>query len=592
MMNKEKKYVNISPEKFKLVRQDAKISDVKFDTKPIGYFKDAFIRFKKNKSSVVAAIIIICLLLFAIFAPIISKYETTTVDGYYNKALPKAEAFSALGWDGARVEKDRAKKAYDRLMGIGLEKNSNADNRDYTAVKKVISSKEVTTIEKNKEVTDTYYDLDVDSYNSVGFIYKNLSLFEYITIQAYQEASNKQLFFPLPQYNNAVSDANVWYHLSEKEAKKVYKAVSQKIEYKELVGDLEVSGEYSPAYIGSTSKHSGLYYSSRVDGDDGSFTYKEYYVSGSSLKFKETENTYYLYAKKNQTGYKTRILYSEYYKFLNSEWSLKDGVTQEQILTEFANVKNEEEAKAVFAKFDFNLDTGFYAEFWFGANQFGKDIFTLLGSGARLSFILAISISAINLTIGAIYGAIEGYYGGVADLIMERCAEILSGVPFIVVATLFNLHLQEKVGPLVSLLFAFVLTGWLGMAGRVRMQFYRFKGQEYILSSRTLGASDIRIMFKHIFPNAIGTIITGSILSIPGVIFSESSLSYLRIIDLETSGFTSVGTLLSNGSTFVNTYPHILIAPVLFISLLMISFNLFGNGLRDALNPSLRGADE
>jgi oligopeptide transport system permease protein len=175
---------------------------------------------------------------------------------------------------------------------------------------------------------------------------------------------------------------------------------------------------------------------------------------------------------------------------------------------------------------------------------------------------------------------------------MERCAEILSGVPFIVVATLFNLHLQEKVGPLVSLLFAFVLTGWLGMAGRVRMQFYRFKGQEYILSSRTLGASDLRIMFKHIFPNAIGTIITGSILSIPGVIFSESSLSYLRIIDLETSGFTSVGTLLSNGSGFVNTYPHILVPPVVFISLLMISFNLFGNGLRDALNPSLRGADE
>ena len=592
MMNKENKYNNISPEKFKLVRQDAKISDVKFDTKPIGYFKDAFIRFKKNKSSVVAAIIIVCLLLFAIFAPIISKYETTTIDGYYNKALPKAEAFSALGWDGSRVEKNRAKKAYDRLMGIGLEKNSNADNKNYVAVKKVISSKEVTTIEKNKEVTDTYYDLDVDSYNSVGFIYENLNLFDYITIQAYQEASNKQLFFPLPQYYNTVSDANVWYQLSEKEAKKVYKAVSQNIEYKELVGDLEVSGEYTPAYIGVASPNSDSYFSSKIDGDNGSYTYKEFYVSGSSLKFKEYDNMYYRYAIKNQTGYKTRILYSEYYRFKNTEWSLKDGVTKEQILAEFANVTTEEEAKAIFAKFNFDLDTGFYAEFWFGTNQYGKDIFTLLGSGARLSFILAISISAINLTIGAIYGAIEGYYGGVADLIMERCAEILSGVPFIVVATLFNLHLQEKVGPLVSLLFAFVLTGWLGMAGRVRMQFYRFKGQEYILSSRTLGASDLRIMFKHIFPNAIGTIITGSILSIPGVIFSESSLSYLRIIDLETSGFTSVGTLLSNGSGFVNTYPHILIPPVVFISLLMISFNLFGNGLRDALNPSLRGADE
>ena len=130
------------------------------------------------------------------------------------------------------------------------------------------------------------------------------------------------------------------------------------------------------------------------------------------------------------------------------------------------------------------------------------------------------------------------------------------------------------------------------MAGRVRMQFYRFKGQEYILSSRTLGAKDFRIMFKHIFPNAIGTIITGSILSIPGVVFTESMLSYLGIIDLETSGLTSIGTLLSAGSKFVDKYEHILLFPTAFIALLMISFNLFGNGLRDAFNPSLRGADE
>jgi len=130
------------------------------------------------------------------------------------------------------------------------------------------------------------------------------------------------------------------------------------------------------------------------------------------------------------------------------------------------------------------------------------------------------------------------------------------------------------------------------MASRTRMQFYRFKGQEYVLSARTLGAKDARIMFKHIFPNALGTLITGSILSIPGVIFSESSLSYLHIIDLESSGFTSVGTLLSNGTSYVNTYPHVVFFPAIFISLLMISFNLLGNGLRDAFNPSLRGTDE
>jgi len=175
---------------------------------------------------------------------------------------------------------------------------------------------------------------------------------------------------------------------------------------------------------------------------------------------------------------------------------------------------------------------------------------------------------------------------------MERFSDILSRVPFMVVASLFQLHLASKVGPVWSMLFAFVLTGWIGMAGTTRMQFYRYKGQEYVLAARVLGASDWRIMFRHIFPNALGTIITSSVLVIPGVIFSESSLTYLGIVNLDSSVMTSVGTMLANGRSFLSSHPHIILFPALFISLLEISFNLFGNGLRDAFNPSLRGADE
>ena len=153
-------------------------------------------------------------------------------------------------------------------------------------------------------------------------------------------------------------------------------------------------------------------------------------------------------------------------------------------------------------------------------------------------------------------------------------------------------HLAEKEGPLLSLLFAFVLTGWIGIAARVRMQFYRFKGQEYVLAARTLGASDRRLIFKHIFPNSLGTIVTSAVMTIPGVIFSESMLSYLHIINLEASSLTSIGTMLSNGQGYLSSYPHIIMFPALFIAILEISFNLFGNGLRDALNPSLRGADD
>ena len=127
------------------------------------------------------------------------------------------------------------------------------------------------------------------------------------------------------------------------------------------------------------------------------------------------------------------------------------------------------------------------------------------------------------------------------------------------------------------------------MAKRVRMQFYRFKNREYVLAARTLGAKDGRIMGKHVLPNAIGTIITGSVLSIPATIFSESSLSYLGIINLNTGSMTSVGTLLSNAQPYLTTYPYMILFPAVFICLLMLSFNLFGNGLRDAFNPSLRG---
>lgn len=130
------------------------------------------------------------------------------------------------------------------------------------------------------------------------------------------------------------------------------------------------------------------------------------------------------------------------------------------------------------------------------------------------------------------------------------------------------------------------------MAATTRMQFYRYKNQEYVLAARTLGAKDRRIIWKHIFPNALGTIITSFVLVIPSVIFSESSLTYLGIVNLEGSGTTSVGTMLAAGKNYLTTYPHIILFPALFISLLMICFNLFGNGLRDAFNPSLRGVED
>ena len=259
----------------------------------------------------------------------------------------------------------------------------------------------------------------------------------------------------------------------------------------------------------------------------------------------------YVYSEKSGSGYSIRLNYDNYYVFVNGK-------------------------KPVFL---------------LGSDNVGRDIMTRLAVGGRLSLLLGIVVSFFNIIIGLIYGAIEGYYGGAADMIMERISEILSEVPFMIVVTLFNLYLAGKVNVLFTLFFAFVLTGWLGTAATVRMQFYRYKNQEYVLAARTLGARDSRLIFKHILPNAIGPIITSSVLMVPGVIFSESSLSYLKIIDFSTGNMTSIGTMLSDGQSSFTTNPNLILWPALFISLLMISFNIFGNGLRDAFNPQLRGAE-
>ena len=203
-----------------------------------------------------------------------------------------------------------------------------------------------------------------------------------------------------------------------------------------------------------------------------------------------------------------------------------------------------------------------------------------------IEIVLMTTMTISGIHYGLIYATLSNKPN---NIFRSEVVRVYVGI--IVVATLFQIHLAKKVGPIPSLLFAFVLTGWIGMASRVRMQFYRFKGQEYILAARTLGARDTRLMFKHIFPNSLGTIITGTVLVIPGVIFSESSMTYLGIVNLESSTMTSVGTMLANGRNYLSTDPYIILFPALFISLLEISFNLFGNGLRDAFNPSLRGAE-
>ena len=221
----------------------------------------------------------------------------------------------------------------------------------------------------------------------------------------------------------------------------------------------------------------------------------------------------------------------------------------------------------------------------FGTDKSGKDMFKYVFEGLRTSLLLGVLTFVVCFLFGLVWGAVCGYFGGTVDLIMERFTDILAGVPWIVVMTLIIIHLGSNFW---TFALALCMTGWIGTAARTRTQFYRFRGREYVLASRTLGASDARLIAKHILPNALGTIITGSVLMIPSVIFSEATISYLG---LGLKNVSSLGVILSDNQSELLTSSYLLIFPAVVIALVMISFNLFGNGLRDAINPSLKGEE-
>ena len=223
--------------------------------------------------------------------------------------------------------------------------------------------------------------------------------------------------------------------------------------------------------------------------------------------------------------------------------------------------------------------------FWFGTDYLGRDLWTRVWRGCRVSLLIAFASVLTNVLFGVVYGAIAGYYGGTVDLVMMRIAEIVQAFPNIVVMTLFIMYFGNG---LFAIIMALVVRDWVGTATLIRAQFYRFKGSEYVLAARTLGSKDRVLIFRHILPNAIGPIITRTMIAIPSAIFAESFLAYIGL-GLRAPE-ASLGVLLSHAQTVLLQYPYQTVFPAVLISVLMISFNLFGNGLRDAFDPTQRGA--
>lgn len=219
----------------------------------------------------------------------------------------------------------------------------------------------------------------------------------------------------------------------------------------------------------------------------------------------------------------------------------------------------------------------------FGTDTLGRDIFTRVWMGGRISLLIAFSTALIDFFLGVIYGGISGYFGGTVDIIMMRVLEILNGIPYLLIVTLLMLVLRPGVA---TIIIAYSVVGWIPMARLVRGQVVALKQQEYILATEGLGAGAGRIIAKHLLPNSLSVIIVRVTLSIPNAIFTEAWLSYLGLgVPLP---MCSWGSLAQAGIENFRLYPWQLIIPAVCISLTMLAFNLFGDGLRDAFDPKLR----
>ena len=223
------------------------------------------------------------------------------------------------------------------------------------------------------------------------------------------------------------------------------------------------------------------------------------------------------------------------------------------------------------------------ASFWFGTDEFGRDMWTRVWAGTRVSLYIAFLAALLDMFVGVTYGAVSGFLGGRTDDILQRGIEVMVGIPYLVIAILAMVVFQPGI---LTISIALGITGWVYMARIVRGRMLQLKEQEFALASRSLGASGSRLVWKHLIPNSLGPIIINLMFTIPSAIFAEAFLSFIGLgIQVPEA---SLGSLISDGASQIRFHPYLLWFPSLVFCLIMICFNLLGDGLRDAFDPKMR----
>ena len=628
-MEKDNKNINFennfSSADFELVQSNEKIFDQKFESKPTTFLKDSFKRFCKNKSTIVATFILGIIILLAIFLPMFSPYDIDTVRKPEQFLAPKLFESGTGFWDGTKSYEHHPYDV-DEEVPVGYYK---------PAVSQLVIDNEPTLINQAKEYGKNGYVM----FENQDQINKTLKSQPF----TFTSTDNIQVTIKLNEEDNALGSKLGEYSIYLgngtdkvllKDFTKDYSEITLNIS--EILTQNSVT-EFTGNFVFELKPCEGAY--SYILIESVQFTANETLANVTDLTEKisfqdatemvlvaptvEVANpTDYWICTGRKGVYKSVVYYcnfvydtyaavydaqelvyaySDVQTFINKgymtfEYNKLTGEFTYEILdskcpidTIISVQTNEITGKVM------QVTAGSYRykkygytkmpKFLFGTDESGHDLVKKAFAGLRTSLILGVCTALFCFLFGLLWGSISGYFGGNVDLFMERFCDILGGVPWIVVMTLCILHLGNNFG---TFFIALCATGWMGTAARTRTQFYRFKGREYVLASRTLGSSDIRLIFKHILPNSLGTIITSSVFMITSVIFSEASLAYLN---LGLQGVHSFGVMISNNQAYITESPNLVVFPAVIISLLMISFNLFGNGLRDAVNPSLKGSD-